>query len=48
VWGAVPYIKRELKDYRTRQKPQTQKKRESNGRPNDEGKAMNGSLSKVF
>jgi hypothetical protein len=48
VWGAVPYIERELKDYRTPKNPKNQNKSEGNGRPNDEGKAMNGYLSKVF
>jgi hypothetical protein len=48
VWGAVPYIERELKVYRTRQKTQNQNKSESSGRQNDDEKAMNGYLSKVF
>jgi hypothetical protein len=48
VWGAVPYIEKELKDYRTRQKPQNQKNSAGSGRQNDDEKAMNGSLTKVF
>jgi hypothetical protein len=48
VWEAVSYIERELKVYRTRQKPQNQKKSEGSGRQNDDEKAMNGSLSEVF
>src|SRR5215217_1679530 len=48
VWGAGSYIKKELKIYRTRQKLQNQEKREGSGRQNDDEKAMNGSLSKVF
>jgi hypothetical protein len=48
VWKAVPYIKKELKDYRTHPKPQNRKKREGNGKPNDDERAMNGSLTKVF
>jgi len=48
VWGAVPYIKKELKIYRTRQKPQNQEKREGGGKPNDDERATSGSLGKVF
>jgi hypothetical protein len=48
VWGGVPYIERELKTYRTPKNPQNQKKSESSGRQNDDEKAMNGSLTKVF
>jgi DNA-binding transcriptional ArsR family regulator len=40
--------KRELKDYRTTKNPQNQKKNEGSGKPNDDEKAMNGSLTKVF
>jgi hypothetical protein len=48
VWGAVPYIEKELKNYRTPKNPQNRKKREGNGKPNDDERAMNGSLTKVF
>jgi hypothetical protein len=48
VWRAVPYIEKELKDYRTPKNPQNQKKSEGSGRQNDDEKVMNGSLSKVF
>jgi len=48
VWKRVPYIEKELKDYRTPKNPQKQKKREGSGRQNDDEKAMNGFLSKVF
>jgi DNA-binding transcriptional ArsR family regulator len=40
------YRERELKDYRTRQKPQNQNKSESSGRQNDDEKATSGSLSR--
>jgi hypothetical protein len=46
VWRAVPYIKKELKVYRTRQKTQNQEKYASSGRQNDDEKATSGSLSK--
>jgi hypothetical protein len=51
VWEAVPYIEKELKDYRTPKTPkktQNQNKSEGSGRQNDDEKAMNGSLTKVF
>ena len=48
VWGAVSYIERELKVYRTHQNPQNQNKRDGSGRQNDDEKAMNGYLTKVF
>jgi len=48
VWKAVSYIERELKVYRTTKNPQNQKKSEGSGRQNDDEKAMNGYLSKVF
>jgi hypothetical protein len=48
VWGAVPYIERELKLYRTPKNPQNQEKSEGSGEPNDDEKATNGYLSKVF
>jgi len=48
VWKAVSYIERELKDYRTPKNPQNQNKSEGNGKPNDDEKAMNGYLTKVF
>src|SRR5512133_3404841 len=38
---------RELKNYRTPKNPQNRKKREDSGKPNDDEKAMNGSLTKV-
>src|SRR5215217_423566 len=47
VWGAVPYIERELKNYRTTKNPQNQKKNEGSGRQNDDEKATSGSLSRV-
>src|SRR5829696_9150964 len=46
VWGAGPYIERELKDYRTTKNPQNQRKSESSGRQNDDEKATSGSLSR--
>jgi hypothetical protein len=46
VWKAVPYIERELKDYRTTKNPQNQKKSEGSGRQNDDEKATSGSLSR--
>jgi hypothetical protein len=48
VWEAVPYIERELKDYRTPKNPQNRNKSEGSGRQNDDEKATSGSLSKVF
>jgi hypothetical protein len=48
LWEAVPYIEKELKDYRTPKNPQNQKMSAGSGRQNDDEKAMNGSLSKVF
>jgi len=39
VWKAVPYIEKELKDYRTTKNPQNQKKSEGSGRQNDGEKA---------
>src|SRR5215211_1873266 len=48
VWGAVSYIEKELKIYRTPKNPQNQKKSESSRKQNDDEKATNGSLTKVF
>jgi hypothetical protein len=48
VWKAVPYIERELKDYRTTKNPQNRKKNEGSGRQNDDEKATSGSSSKVL
>jgi len=47
VWKAVPYIERELKNYRTPPKPKNREKKEGSGKPHDAARAMNGSLSKV-
>jgi hypothetical protein len=46
VWKAVPYIEKELKNYRTTKNPQNQKKSEGSGRQNDDEKATSGSLSR--
>jgi len=46
VWKAVPYIKKELKVYRTPKNPQNQEKNASSGRQNDDEKATSGSLSR--
>jgi len=48
VWKAVSYIKKELKNYRTPPTPKNREKKEGSGKPNDDEKATNGSLSKVF
>jgi hypothetical protein len=46
VWKRVPYIERELKDYRTTKNLQNQKKSEGSGKQNDDEKATSGSLSR--
>jgi hypothetical protein len=46
VWGAVSYIEKELKNYRTTKNPQNREKNASGGKPNDDEKATSGFLSR--